>query len=186
MANSVNTGGGGEVEMHQTSLSTAAARQLATTTKSLPQMEGISPRWLLRMLPWVQMSSGVYRVNRRLTYTVGDDRLSFGNVGARVEVIPQELGKLPLLRGFEGDSAVLDSLASRFVQKEYKPGDVIVEAGQPAEHVILIAHGKANKLGVGRYGDQVILDVLGDGDHFGDQAVVESNDQWTFTVKAIT
>ncbi|PTL81448.1 family 2B encapsulin nanocompartment shell protein, partial [Vitiosangium sp. GDMCC 1.1324] len=42
------------------------------------------------------------------------------------------------------------------------------------------------KLGVGRYGDQVILDVLGDGDHFGDQAVVESNDQWTFTVKAIT
>jgi hypothetical protein len=50
MANPVNTGSGDELEKQQTSLSTAAARQLATTTKSLPQMQGISPRWLLRML----------------------------------------------------------------------------------------------------------------------------------------
>ncbi|MFI9101746.1 Crp/Fnr family transcriptional regulator, partial [Streptomyces fildesensis] len=33
-----------------TSLDTAAARNLATTTKSAPQMAGISSRWLLRML----------------------------------------------------------------------------------------------------------------------------------------
>lgn len=57
---------------------------------------------------------------------------------------------------------------------------------QPAEHVFLIAHGRANKLGVGKYGDQSILDVLADGDHFGDQAMVDSDDRWTFTVKAIT
>lgn len=35
----------------QSSLSTAAARNLATTTKSAPQMQEISSRWLLRMLP---------------------------------------------------------------------------------------------------------------------------------------
>ena len=38
------------------SLGTAAARNLATTTKSVPQMQGISSRWLLRVLPWVQVS----------------------------------------------------------------------------------------------------------------------------------
>lgn len=35
----------------QTSLGTAAARNLATTTKSAPQMQEITSRWLLRMLP---------------------------------------------------------------------------------------------------------------------------------------
>lgn len=33
------------------SLGTAAARNLATTTKSSPQMQEITSRWLLRMLP---------------------------------------------------------------------------------------------------------------------------------------
>ncbi len=52
--------------------------------------------------------------------------------------------------------------------------------------MVLLAHGKAHKLGRGAYGDPVILEVLADGDHFGDQAVVESNDSWKFTVKALT
>src|SRR4051812_27160578 len=104
-------------ETPQTSLGTAGARQLASTTKSTPQMQGISPRWLLRLLPWVQTSGGVFRVNRRLTYTVGDGRLSFTNTGAKVQVVPQELTELPLLRGFD-DDAVLTSLANQFVQRE--------------------------------------------------------------------
>ena len=59
------------------SLGTAAARNLATTTKSAPQMQGITSRWLLRVLPWVEVTGGTYRVNRRLTYTVGDGRIEF-------------------------------------------------------------------------------------------------------------
>lgn len=172
-------------ETPRTSLGTAGARQLASTTKSTPQQQGISPRWLLRLLPWVQASGGTYRVNRRLSYAVGDDRLSFTNVGAKIQVVPQELTELPLLRGFD-DDAVLNTLANQFVQREFKAGELIVQKGQPAEHVVLLAHGKANKLGVGKYGDDTILESLADGDHFGDQAVVESDDQWAFTVKAVT
>ncbi|MBV8608357.1 MAG: Crp/Fnr family transcriptional regulator [Singulisphaera sp.] len=127
----------------------AAARQLTTTTKTVPQMQGITSRWLLRLLPWVQVSGGVYRLNRRLTYTVGDGRVSFTSIGAEVRVIPQTLCELPSLRGF-GDVAALDALASRFVKREFKPGDVIVESGKPADQVFLIAHGKLNKLGVGK------------------------------------
>ncbi|MDQ3773416.1 MAG: Crp/Fnr family transcriptional regulator, partial [Pseudomonadota bacterium] len=72
-----------------TSLDTAAARNLATTTKSVPQMQEITSRWLLRMLPWVEVSGGTYRVNRRLSYAVGDGRVTFTTTGAEVRVIPQ-------------------------------------------------------------------------------------------------
>jgi CRP-like cAMP-binding protein len=181
MANSDKPGLGSE---QQSSLTTRAARQLATTSKTPPQMQGISPRYLLQALPWVDVTGGTYRVNRRLSYAVGDGRLSFGNIGAKIQVIPQELCELPLLQGFEDETA-LNILASRFVQKEYKPGELIVERGKPAEHVYLMAHGKANKLGTGQYGDDVILETLADGDHWGDQAVVESNDFWQYTVKAV-
>ncbi|MFG1946016.1 family 2B encapsulin nanocompartment shell protein [Nonomuraea sp. NPDC048826] len=51
------------------SLGTPAARTLATTTKTAPQTQESSPRWLLRALPWVELSAGSYRVNRRLTPT---------------------------------------------------------------------------------------------------------------------
>ncbi|AKT42601.1 family 2B encapsulin nanocompartment shell protein [Chondromyces crocatus] len=185
MANSVNSVGGVDLDRLHSSLSTAAARQLATTTKSEPHMLGITPRWLLRMLPWVEVTAGTFRVNRRMSYAVGDGRLSFSNIGVKVQVVPQELSELPLLRGFSDDE-VLNVLASRFEQKEYKPGDFIVTKGQPAEHVFLIAHGKARKIGSNEYGAEITLDTLADGDHFGDQAIVESNDFWAYSVKAVT
>lgn len=45
-------------------LQSLPARNLATTTKSVPFWDGITPRWLLKLLPWVQVNSGTYRVNR--------------------------------------------------------------------------------------------------------------------------
>src|SRR5882757_9278618 len=47
-----------------TSLSAAAARNLATATVTVPQMREITPRWLHKLLPWVDVDGGVYRVNR--------------------------------------------------------------------------------------------------------------------------
>ena len=38
-------------EQQQLSLAPAAARNLATTTKSQPQMQEITSRWLLKLLP---------------------------------------------------------------------------------------------------------------------------------------
>src|ERR1043165_6733074 len=148
-----------------TSLSTAAARNLATTTKSVPQMQEITSRWLLRVLPWVQVQGGAYRVNRRLSYAIGDGRLSFTNVGSQIRVVPPELCELPQLRGFE-DIEVLDALAQRFTQAEFSAGDAIVEAGQPLDRVYLLAHGKADKVGEGQYGNKAGLGVLAGGEDF--------------------
>ncbi|MFG2222490.1 family 2B encapsulin nanocompartment shell protein [Streptomyces sp. NPDC048644] len=177
----------GTEEQHgpQQSLGTAAARNLATTTKSAPQMQGITSRWLLRMLPWVQTAGGAYRVNRRLTYTVGDGRIDFNQTGSRVAVIPRELGELAALRGYDEDD-VLATLAGRFVQREVEPGEVLAEQGSPADQVFLVAHGRVNKLTDGRYGDQAALGVLADGDHFGADGLLDSDAVWEYTAKAAT
>ena len=167
------------------SLSTQAARNLATTTKSAPQMQGISSRWLLRLLPWVETRGGVYRVNRRLSYTVGDGRIEFVSTGARVEVIPQELGELPALRDF-ADEDVLGELARRFEQSEYEAGQSIVEFGDPLDRVFLVAHGKLHKLGVGRYGHQGVLGIVADGGFFGEEVLLGADSTWEFGAQALT
>jgi hypothetical protein len=167
------------------SLGTEAARTLATTTKSVPQMQEISSRWLLRVLPWVEASGGTYRVNRRLTYVVGDGRVTFTTTGADVRVIPEELRELPMLRDYE-DLEALSALADKFSQKEFSAGDTIIEAGGSADEVLLIAHGKVERLQPGEYGEENVLEVLADGDHFGGHAVLESADRWDSTLRAAT
>ncbi len=169
---------------HQMSLDIAAARTLTTTTKSAPQMQEITSRWLLRMLPWVQVSGGTYRVNRRLSYVVGDGLLTFTSNGTDVRVVPRELTELPWLQGFDNED-ILNTLADRFVQQEFEPGEVIAQANQPADRIVLIAYGKANKLGTGKYGDQTVLEVLADGEHFGTPSMLLDGN-WPYTVQAVT
>ncbi|MBV6697114.1 family 2B encapsulin nanocompartment shell protein [Kitasatospora aureofaciens] len=169
----------------QQSLSTAGARNLATTTKSAPQMQGISPRWLLRKLPWVQVSGGTYRVNRRLRYSVGRGRVSFVKTGSEVRIVPPTLAEVPVLRGFQ-DEAVLEELAGRFVQREFSAGDVLVAAGTPIDEVFIIAHGKLDRIGTGKYGEEAVIGKLADGDHLGDEALQQEDGTWPYTVKAAT
>ncbi|MFE0729220.1 family 2B encapsulin nanocompartment shell protein [Streptomyces antibioticus] len=169
----------------QQSLGTAAARNLATTTKSAPQMQEISSRWLLRTLPWVDVQGGTYRVNRRLTYAVGDGRITFVKTGDRVEVIPAELGELPALRDFEDDE-VLGELAQRCRQREFAPGEIIASFGSQSDEVYLLAHGRVEKVGTGPYGDDQVLGVLADGAYFGEQALLDADSIWEYTARADT
>ncbi|MEV8043489.1 family 2B encapsulin nanocompartment shell protein [Streptomyces griseoluteus] len=169
----------------QQSLGTAAARNLATTTKSAPQMQEISSRWLLRNLPWVDVQGGTYRVNRRLTYAVGDGRITFVKTGDQVEVIPAELGELPALRSYE-DEEVLTELARRCRQRDIAAGDVISSFGTRTEKVYLLAHGRVEKIGTGPYGDDAVLEVLADGAYFGEQALLDPDAIWEYTARAAT
>ncbi|CCK27507.1 nucleotide-binding protein [Streptomyces davaonensis JCM 4913] len=169
----------------QQSLGTAAARNLATTTKSAPQMQEISSRWLLRMLPWVNVQGGTYRVNRRLSYAVGDGRITFVKTGDRVEVIPAELGELPALRSYE-DQDVLAELAQRCQQRELAAGEVLASFGSPADEVYLLAHGRVEKVGTGPYGDDESLGVLADGAYLGDHALLAEDAIWEHTVRTVT
>ncbi|WP_432247937.1 family 2B encapsulin nanocompartment shell protein [Streptomyces sanyensis] len=167
------------------SLGTAAARNLATTTKSAPQMQEITSRWLLRMLPWVQVQGGTYRVNRRLSYAVGDGRVTFVQTGGRVEVIPAELGELPALRGF-GDEAALAELADRCEQRDFAAGEILAAGGEAADRVFLLAHGRVEQVGEGPYGDEAVVEVLADGAYFGDRSLTDREAVWPHTARAAT
>ncbi|MFD9814027.1 family 2B encapsulin nanocompartment shell protein [Streptomyces sp. NPDC059080] len=169
----------------QTSLSTAAARNLATTTKSAPQMQEITSRWLLRMLPWVEAKGGAYRVNRRLTYTVGDGYIEFVQDGADVRVVPRELSELALLRGFD-DVEVLKAIADRCVQRDFRAGEVLVERGTPAERIHLVAHGRISQTAEGKYGSDTSVNIVADGGHFGEQALLDGEATWDTTATAET
>ncbi|MFE6280850.1 family 2B encapsulin nanocompartment shell protein [Streptomyces sp. NPDC057877] len=169
-----------------TSLSTQAARQLTTTTKSVPQMQAISSRWLLKMLPWVDVKGGTYRVNRRLQLRVGRGRVQFEQNGADdIRVIPETLTELPVLRGY-ADLDVLKEIATHFQIREVRSGEVLFEAGQPVTETYLVAHGRFTRYATGKYGEEEVVGVVSDGDQMGDEAIGQADPLWLTSVRAET
>jgi hypothetical protein len=77
------------------SLSASAARNLATATVTVPQMTEISPRWLHRLLPWVDVDGGVYRANRVAKAPQGTAGNEFGEVKVDLLTVNGSEPKLP-------------------------------------------------------------------------------------------
>ncbi|SDC53122.1 family 2B encapsulin nanocompartment shell protein [Actinokineospora iranica] len=169
----------------QQSLGTAAARNLATTTKSVPQMQEITSRWLLRVLPWTHVGGGTYRVNQRRTYLVGDGRITVDRTNAHARVVPGDLRELTFLRDFDDDEDTFATIAGLFTQEEYAPGDTLVEWGHAEDRFLIIAHGKVEKHAAGEYDDEPVVDVLADGEYFDQWGLVEER-IWDFTARAAT
>ena len=167
------------------SLQTQAARQLATTTKSRPQMQSISSRHLLRQLPWIEVTSGTYRVNRRLQLKVGRGRVSFVQEGADIRIIPETLTELPALRGYT-DTGVLERLAGLFTVRQVTPGTILTEEGSPIREVFVIAHGRIERLVTGKYGTIDHHGVITDGEQVGDEAVGVEDPTWSATLRCST
>ncbi|HET6146083.1 MAG TPA: family 2A encapsulin nanocompartment shell protein [Polyangia bacterium] len=69
-------------------LGAEAARQLANTTKTPPQWIGVTPRWLVSLLPWTPVEAGTYRVNR--VKDSGD-----GSAGIAIQCSPSDTDELP-------------------------------------------------------------------------------------------
>ncbi|MFD7705984.1 family 2B encapsulin nanocompartment shell protein [Streptomyces sp. NPDC059786] len=171
---------------HRTSLGTWAARRLATTTKSVPQMQGISSRWLLRALPWVDVRGGTYRVNRRLRVRTGQGRVQFERNGADdIRVVPPTLTELPALRGCT-DLDVLTRLAARFRVREVRAGQVLAEAGRPVTEVYLVAHGRFVRSVAGAYDDEQVTGLVSGGGPLGDEALGQPDPRWPHSVRADT
>ena len=77
------------------SLSAAAARNLATATVTVPQYTEITPRWLHKLLPWVDVDGGVYRVNRVAKAAKGEPANEFGEVKVDLLSVASGEPKLP-------------------------------------------------------------------------------------------
>ncbi len=79
---------------HQ-SLSAQAARNLATATVTVPQMTEITPRWLHKLLPWVDVDGGVYRLNRVAKAAKGQPANEFGEAKVNLLTVDGGEPKLP-------------------------------------------------------------------------------------------
>ena len=79
----------------QLSLSAASARNLATATVTVPQITDITPRWLNKLLPWVDVDGGVYRVNRVAKAEKGQTANEFGEVKVDLLTVNGGEPKLP-------------------------------------------------------------------------------------------
>ena len=83
-----------EAEIHL-SLSAAAARNLATASVTVPQYTEITPRWLHKLLPWVDVDGGVYRVNRVAKAPKGTPANEYGEVKVDLLTVAAGEPKLP-------------------------------------------------------------------------------------------
>lgn len=72
---------------HVLTLGPKAARNLANATVTRPQWDEISPRWLLKLLPYVDVAGGIYRVNR-VESTEGRPTVSLVTTVASEEPLP--------------------------------------------------------------------------------------------------
>ena len=112
----------------QRSVTTAVARNLANTTKTSPQMMSITPRWLLRLLPWVQVSGGTYRVNRTKVELSKAERIDIDFVGGVASFSPEALRSVPLFSRLPVD--ITTRMANRFKTEVVSLGNELVVEGE--------------------------------------------------------
>jgi CRP-like cAMP-binding protein len=167
----------------QQSLGTRAARTLATTTKSVPQMQSITPRYLLRALPWVELEAGAYRVNQMVSYTVGDGLISTYFTDDQPRVVPEDLRELPFLR--HADSELLTTVADSFGAELVEPGTVLAERDADADRLYVLVSGRAEKRAVNACGEDALVGVVGSGDFF-DGAAFANGGTWACQVRTST
>lgn len=155
----------------QQSLGTEAARQLATTTKTVPQLVSITPRWFLRLLPWVQVDAGTYRINRCKAVLHAEGPVGVNVTGDQASIEPEKLRALALFQHL--NESMIEKLAGKFTPEKYDSGDMIVKSGQPGDRLYIIARGKVEVSETGRYGEKVKRVILAEGDYFGEPALLQ-------------
>ncbi|MEY3869417.1 MAG: family 2B encapsulin nanocompartment shell protein [Microcoleaceae cyanobacterium] len=150
----------------QQSIDTKAARNLAITTNTVPQTTGITPRWLLHFLPWVQVQSGTYRVNRTKIVLKQTPKVYVNNDNGRSTIAPEDLKSLPILASL--DLSYVAALSSRLQQETFGLGETVVTEGQQGDKFYIVAQGKVEVLVAGEQGEKLRVAVLGAGDYFGE------------------
>jgi hypothetical protein len=140
------------------------ARNLATTTKTRAQILGVTPRWLLHMLPWVNVGAGTYRVNRRKLLVPEDVGVPIARAEGRPVLNAAGLRRVAPLRKL--DDAVLQAIAGRFNTRTVNRGETVVPEGQDGGDLIIVASGLLEVTRTGPHGETLRQGLLREGDYF--------------------
>jgi CRP-like cAMP-binding protein len=169
-------------ETQRQSLTAKQARNLANTTKTLPQMGSVTPRWLLQMLPWVNLEAGTYRVNRRKT-VVKDAKVAITVQNGVASVTGEQLRRLTVFRDCDAD--ILHRLAGKFTSLNVPMGGTLLKKGDEGDKFYIVAEGKMSIWDTGDHGNKIRLALLSKGDHVGEMALATGEPRMA-NVEAVT
>jgi hypothetical protein len=167
----------------QRSVTTSVAKNLANTTKTSPKMMSITPRWLLSMLPWVQVDGGTYRVNRTKVELPKAERIGVDISGATASFPSESLRSVPLFSKLP--EAVIGRMASRFKTEDVSLGNKLLVEGEDLSKFFIIAQGQVEVLSKGVHGSNLRIALLTDGEFFGETDLV-SDKPSEVTIRTIT
>lgn len=171
-----------EDNLLQRSVTTSVARNLANTTKTAPKMMSITPRWLLSLLPWVQVDGGTYRVNRTKVELSKAERIGVDVSGGKPSFPPDALRSVPLFSQLS--NATISRMAEHFRTEEVSLGNKLVGEGEGGNKFFIIAHGQVEVLSKGVHGSDLRLALLSDGEFFGENDLI--SDPSDVTIRTIT
>ncbi len=167
----------------QRSVTTTVARNLASTTKTSPKMMSITPRWLLNMLPWVQVDGGTYRVNRTKIELPKAQRIDIELSAGGATFAPESLRSVPMFSGLP--DAIVSRMANRFRTEEVALGSRVISEGEDRSKFFIIAQGQVEVLSQGIHGSNLRIALLTDGEYFGETDLVLDRPS-DVTVRTIT
>jgi hypothetical protein len=150
----------------QRSVTTAVARNLATTTKTNPKMMSITPRRLLDLLPWVQVEGGTYRVNRTKVELSRAERIEVDPDAKEPAVTSEALRTVPIFARLP--EGIVAQLALRFKQEKAALGKNLVAEGEDENRFFIIAQGQVEVLSKGAHGSDLRIALLTEGEYFGE------------------
>jgi hypothetical protein len=167
----------------QRSVTTATARKLANTTKTTPQMGSITPRLLLKLLPWVQVESGTYRVNRTKVELKKADRINVEYLDGVPSFRAQSLRGIPVFSHI--DEEIVKRIAKRFVSEEVELGNFLIREGKDRQKFFIVLSGQAEVISKGVHGEELRVALLSEGEYFGEADLLSDNPS-SVTVRAVT
>ncbi|MBP5668167.1 MAG: cyclic nucleotide-binding domain-containing protein [Salinivirgaceae bacterium] len=167
----------------QRSITTATARKLANTTKTPPQMGSITPRLLLKLLPWTQVESGTYRVNRTKVELKKADRIAIQYFDGVASFTAKDLRQIPLFASI--DEEIVSDLARNFVPVEVKRGKNLITQGKDKQKFFIVASGQAEVISTGIHGEELRIALLGTGEYFGETDLLSAASS-TVSVRSLT
>ena len=102
-------------------------------------MEEITPRWLLSLLPWIDVESGTYRVNKRKIFQRDTKRLQIEFADERFQLAPDQLKSIGIFKNL--DEAVVEEIANHLETEHHDIGGMVIEEGDEGEKFYIIAKG---------------------------------------------
>jgi CRP-like cAMP-binding protein len=167
----------------QRSITTASAKKLTTTTNTPPQMGSITPRLLLKLLPWVQVNSGIYRVNRTKVELKSTERIGIFFSNGVPSFDAQSFHRIPMFAHI--DRNIVDRLATKFQVETIDSNANLIQEGKDRKKFFIVAKGQAKVSSKGAHGEDHQIAVLSEGEYFG-EADLLSDKPSSITVKAVT